>query len=161
MKCLTVCQPFASAIVYGAKDFENRNWSTNYRGPMLVHAGMNKSFMHVLKSPRNVELFQSVYMRDLPFGEIIGMVEIVSVHNLEDEFIDSPWATGPFCWKVAKPMVFRKPVPLRGLLGLFEAPESPELLAAIDSAETPAEARKRRDHEYWNNTAGVTLSFGD
>ncbi len=38
MKTLTVKQPFASAIVHGIKDVENRNWSTDYRGPVLIHS---------------------------------------------------------------------------------------------------------------------------
>jgi hypothetical protein len=40
MKTLTVRQPWASLIVTGAKDVENRSWPTSYRGTLLIHAGV-------------------------------------------------------------------------------------------------------------------------
>jgi hypothetical protein len=39
MKALSVRQPWARAIVTGLKPIENRTWQTNYRGPLLIHAG--------------------------------------------------------------------------------------------------------------------------
>ena len=38
MKALTVCQPWAWAIVEGHKSVENRRWSTAYRGLLLIQA---------------------------------------------------------------------------------------------------------------------------
>lgn len=38
MKAITVKQPWASLIVAGIKDIENRTWATKYRGPLLIHA---------------------------------------------------------------------------------------------------------------------------
>lgn len=38
MKALSIKQPWASLIVEGIKDIENRNWRTNYRGRIYVHA---------------------------------------------------------------------------------------------------------------------------
>lgn len=40
MKIVSVKQPWASLIVRGVKDIENRSWSTIYRGPLLVHASL-------------------------------------------------------------------------------------------------------------------------
>ena len=40
MKALSVRQPWAELIVAGLKDVENRTWRTDYRGPVLIHAGM-------------------------------------------------------------------------------------------------------------------------
>ena len=34
MKALTIKQPWASLIVHGIKDIENRTWRTDYRGPL-------------------------------------------------------------------------------------------------------------------------------
>ncbi len=39
MRALTIRQPWAWAITCGLKRVENRTWSTNYRGPLLIHAG--------------------------------------------------------------------------------------------------------------------------
>lgn len=37
-KMLTLWQPWASLIVVGAKTIETRSWSTDYRGPLVIHA---------------------------------------------------------------------------------------------------------------------------
>ena len=39
---LSVRQPWAWLLCEGLKDVENRNWRTNYRGELFIHAG--KSF---------------------------------------------------------------------------------------------------------------------
>lgn len=31
-------QPWASLIVHGIKDIENRSWRTNFRGRVLIHS---------------------------------------------------------------------------------------------------------------------------
>ena len=33
MKCLSIRQPWAWAIIHAGKDIENRCWPTSYRGP--------------------------------------------------------------------------------------------------------------------------------
>ena len=38
MRALTIWQPWAVAIVLGFKRYETRSWTTNYRGPLLIHA---------------------------------------------------------------------------------------------------------------------------
>lgn len=37
--CLSISQPFASAIILGKKKIELRTWGTHYRGPIALHAG--------------------------------------------------------------------------------------------------------------------------
>lgn len=39
MKMLTLHQPWASLIACGVKTIETRSWSTDYRGPLAIHAG--------------------------------------------------------------------------------------------------------------------------
>ncbi len=34
-------QPYASLVVEGVKRFEGRDWYTDYRGPLWIHAGMH------------------------------------------------------------------------------------------------------------------------
>lgn len=36
MKAITIRQPWASLIVHGIKDIENRSWQTNFRGRVLI-----------------------------------------------------------------------------------------------------------------------------
>lgn len=38
MKALSLWQPWATLIACGSKTIETRSWSTNYRGPIAIHA---------------------------------------------------------------------------------------------------------------------------
>lgn len=38
MKTLSVRQPWASLLVSGLKDIENRTWAPNFKGRILIHA---------------------------------------------------------------------------------------------------------------------------
>lgn len=40
MKAITLWQPYASLIAFGAKPHETRSWGTSYRGPIAIHAGL-------------------------------------------------------------------------------------------------------------------------
>ena len=42
MKALTLHQPWASLVALGTKTIETRSWSTKYRGPLAIHAGMKR-----------------------------------------------------------------------------------------------------------------------
>jgi|LSPZ01.1.fsa_nt_gi hypothetical protein len=43
-KTLSVNQPYATLICAGVKDVENRDWKTNYRGKLLIHASGKDHF---------------------------------------------------------------------------------------------------------------------
>ena len=38
MRAISLWQPWATAIAVGAKRIETRGWSTDYRGPLAIHA---------------------------------------------------------------------------------------------------------------------------
>jgi hypothetical protein len=38
MKCISLWQPFASAVALGIKKIETRSWMTYYSGPIAIHA---------------------------------------------------------------------------------------------------------------------------
>ena len=40
MKVLTLKQPWATLVAEGIKKYEFRTWKTNYRGKILIHAGV-------------------------------------------------------------------------------------------------------------------------
>jgi hypothetical protein len=46
MKALTLYQPWATLVAIGAKRIETRSWSTNYRGPLAIHAGKNRRYIN-------------------------------------------------------------------------------------------------------------------
>jgi hypothetical protein len=39
MRALSILQPWATLLLSGAKHYETRSWKTDYRGPLLIHAG--------------------------------------------------------------------------------------------------------------------------
>lgn len=125
MRCLTVCQPFASLIMLPATDprhkrVENRNWFTNYRGPLLIHAGKSREWL---------DCFNHEGL-DVPFGAILGMVTLVGCIRPGERWAELKWpwlkthahAEGPWMWVVLHPRPFAQPIPYRGELGLFDVP---------------------------------------
>lgn len=84
MKALTIKQPWASLIVHGIKDIENRTWRTDYRGPLLIHAsktiygGNLKGFLNKEQLEAVGEGYDEVVREQLTHvGAIIGRVDIV------------------------------------------------------------------------------------
>jgi hypothetical protein len=106
-KVLSIRQPFAWLIVSGHKDIENRVWSTNYRGRLLIHAG--KRFFDAPIGEIE-ETFGVPVDRDaLTLGAIIGSVELVDVVTRSR----SRWFTGPFGFVLRNAKIIT-PIPLRG-----------------------------------------------
>ena len=50
MKALTLWQPWATLIALGLKRYETRSWSTNYRGPLMIHAAKRPCSLAELRS---------------------------------------------------------------------------------------------------------------
>lgn len=80
MKTLTLKQPWASLIANGYKKYEFRTWKTNYRGPILIHAGkgIEKDALARVKK----------YNLDFPAGRIIAKVNIIDCVKLDDNLND-------------------------------------------------------------------------
>ena len=64
MKVLTIKEPWASLIINGYKEYEFRSFKTNYRGKILIHAGLTLEKNNAIK-------FNN-YNLDYGKGEIIG-----------------------------------------------------------------------------------------
>lgn len=121
MRTLSIRQPWAWLIVNGHKDIENRNWSTVYRGPLLLHAGklMGKRYHTEVSEWVQYEFgIDLPAFDDLPRGGIVGTATLVDC--VRDS--SSPWfSPGGVGWLLrdAKPLPFR---PCNGALGLFDSP---------------------------------------
>ena len=122
MKCLTVRQPWAWAILNAGKDIENRDWATRFRGRVLIHAskGMTKGEYEdaydTAMDANPAILFPT--FESLQRGGIIGSVEIVDC-IAESE---SPWFFGKhgFVLRDPQPLPF---TPWKGQLGFFDVPD--------------------------------------
>lgn len=112
LKALTIRQPWAWLIVAGHKPVENRSWSTKYRGPLAIHAGLSMSAQDYENA---CEVFGKRIDRALlQFGGIIGsanLVNVVSCHR--SRFFFGPLG---FILDDATPLPFK---PMKGALGLW------------------------------------------
>lgn len=133
MKCLTIHQPWASAIVAGIKGVENRWWRTGFRGLLAIHAGKSLDTIKELRiaaegggdaevgleALRPLEPFES-----LPVGKLLGVVEVTACcrYTMAPDLDDDPFATGPWCWILEAPRRCVTPKIWRGERGLFEIP---------------------------------------
>lgn len=108
MKIITIRQPWAHLIVNGSKNIENRSWSTSYRGPVLIHAGLNPD--------REACLEYGLDSKELPRGGVVGAAEIVDCVEQHR----SRWFRGPYGFVLRN----RRPLPFiewKGALGLRDA----------------------------------------
>lgn len=141
MKCLTVQQPWAWAIVAGRKRVENRTWRTDYRGPLLIHAGRSRrSLCDRLPDGSAVDAGA------LHFGAVLGVVDLTDCRPREDLFDDlgdDPFAAGPWCWVLGGSRPLLRPLPLAGQLGLFEVPDE-WILPLLPSTCGSPTSRQRR-----------------
>lgn len=139
-RALSIMQPWAWLIVNGYKDIENRDWHTNFRGPVAVHAGKkedvdcNHSLTHhagpfhpVTGQPYTIDTGSKWIITGLDGeawsppawadkrGGIVGVAEIVGCVSASP----SEWFVGRFGFLIrnARPIEF---IPCKGALSFFE-----------------------------------------
>jgi hypothetical protein len=122
MKSLTLRQPWAHFIIHGQKRIENRSWPTSHRGPLLIHAGSNRSELDARPWSSWERRMPGLKREDLVFGAILGVVEVIDCVPWEDVKEDR-WAEGPWCWLLENVRAFPEPVPYSGAQGLFSVPD--------------------------------------
>jgi hypothetical protein len=153
MKVLTVKQPWAHAIRNGEKDVENRSWSTEYRGPVAIHAGQSFDDGYEDSYPVPAVGFPLSLTR----GAVIAVVDLVNVHRghapTESSMtnIDSCFQAGKpfgpcsvwaqphnFHWVLANPRRLTVPLPLTGGLGLRDLDPDVEarIIAALEGTRS-------------------------
>jgi len=113
VKVLSIRQPWAWLILSGHKTIENRSWTTSYRGPLYIHAGVNRHAIPIATIERNFGI--TIDRAALTLGAIIGRVTLVDVVTSSQ----SRWFEGPYGFVLQDPEII-KPVPYRGQMGLFD-----------------------------------------
>jgi hypothetical protein len=110
VKALSIKQPWAWAILYAGKEIENRSWRTQYRGPLVIHAGAQPHPDATM--PRGVRKYTP---DEIHYGAILGVVDLVDV--VEES--RSRWFGGPYGWVLTNPRRLQHPIPCKGRLGLW------------------------------------------
>jgi hypothetical protein len=146
IKCLSLRQPWAWAVIHANKRIENRIWNTHYRGPFLVHAARGYEdhdvafARHFMVSKGLVAAKDIPPIDELPRGGIIGKTSLLEVINPRivdgreqasaEEWYGRNLGADPrwhmpeqygFILGPAEPLPFR---PLRGMPGLFDVRDS-------------------------------------
>jgi len=124
VKALSIRQPWAWLIVSGHKDVENREWSTNFRGRVLIHAGKTMTraeYDDAVSTALHVGYRGTVPSREqLQRGGIVGVATIVGCVPPANR--TSPWhMPDQFGFQIedAKPIPF---VACKGMLNFFSVP---------------------------------------
>lgn len=120
---LSIRQPWAWLIVNGHKDIENRDWATQFRGELLVHAGLTmprRYYDEVVADLTSHGLWpaSAPSFDDLPRGGLVGWTRIVDCQQDHS----SPWkqdGTHGFVLERSRPIPF---LPWKGRLGFFNVP---------------------------------------
>ena len=128
MLALSIRQPWAWLILNAGKDIENRDWPTNVRGRVLIHASKGMTvdeYYNAADTAREVGRVRPYPARlvmppreQLERGGIVGSVELVGC-VAESE---SPWFFGDFGFVLRdpRPLPF---IPYTGRLGFFNVPD--------------------------------------
>jgi hypothetical protein len=130
MKALSVRAPWWWFILHAGKDIENRDWHTNFRGTVYLHASKWFSLQEVYGDSQEAmgiarEANPTIHAA-ITFGEmkatggcLVGKIDILDCVSESA----SPWFFGEFGFVLSNPVVFDKPIPFKGALGFFNVPE--------------------------------------
>ena len=122
MKVLTIKEPWATLIIEGYKHYEFRSWKTNYRGKILIHAGMSLEY-DMLEKFKDYNLAYSK-------GAIIGEAELVNCILVDEDFSNELIKINPvvygknnhditYAWELVNVKKYDNPIFIKGKLGLW------------------------------------------
>lgn len=142
-RVLSIKQPWASLIIrpdlpecsrdrldwlrtQARKNVENRTWSTAYRGPLWIHAGLDYDLDGLAALWENMPSLRPFLRESAPGGPhdlrggIIGKATLIDVVQANR----SIWFAGPHGWLLGAPEIV-KFEPMKGMQGLFHAGSVP------------------------------------
>jgi hypothetical protein len=135
MKALSIRQPYAWLIVNGHKDIENRDWATDFRGRVLIHAGLTYPKRDYRDDAEDYpNQYGGTYAaRESMIGGIVGVATITGCVDRSE----SKWFMGKYGFALAdaRPLPF---IPCKGLLGFFDVPS--EVAAQLRAMHATAHA---------------------
>ena len=118
--CMTVREPYAWAIMVGAKDVENRSRRSNYLGRLYIHTSLTEDVDAVEAIVERVAADLGVSAsaarakyrrhRERGLGKIIGRVEMFGCAVSHK----SEWFDGKYGYLLHNPVRLRQPIPAKG-----------------------------------------------
>jgi len=111
LRALSVQQPWVDLILSGQKNIEYRSRRMREMGPLLLHASKTIKPENFERTGLETEI------EHLPYGALVGIVDVVDVVPVEGE-------ENLFEWRLAHPRRFAMPIPYSGAAGIFKVPMS-------------------------------------
>ena len=147
MKCISLWQPWASAIALGYKCIETRDWSTNVRGRIAIHAAKRWTRAERLFLERQRMLGRFPPASTLPLGAVVCTALLVDVRStssliaagispIEWEF--GNYLPGRYGGLLQDVQPLLAPIPFLGAQGFFDVPDD---LFTIDQRRAPPSAQ--------------------
>lgn len=133
LPALSIRQPWAWLIVAGHKDIENRSWQSQYRGPVLIHAGKTPAEGDDLDAALRVcDALKLPEDAEFALGGIVGFAWMTGC-VAESK---SLWFFGPYGFTLtgAGALPFRA---VRGRLGFFPVEVTAEEARAVLAGRPP------------------------
>src|SRR5262245_28147531 len=96
LMCLSVRQPYASAILTGQKVEEHRSWRTNHRGPLAIHAS------NTLARVASFSDYPNFHPRRVKRGMLLGLVDVLDCVEMADLDEEGNYVTC-FAWLLKSP----------------------------------------------------------
>jgi hypothetical protein len=128
-------------MAIGAKTIETRNWSTEYRGDLAIHAAMSKEAEMACYDEPFFDVLRGAGLLDhrpafatLPRGAIVAVVRLRDVKSTRwqdsltrgtfppNEWKFGDFSDGRFMWLTDEIRRLQAPVPCRGAQKLWEVP---------------------------------------
>lgn len=144
IKCLSLWEPWASAMARGFKRNETRHWLTSYRGPLAIHAA-KKKFKNSDYEHGFISFLRGRGLLENPgCGEVLCIVDLKKIPRTElakrdasfEELELGDYSEGRYAWVTDNLRTLPKPYPLTGHQGLFDW-EVPKELEYLLSATEP------------------------
>lgn len=129
MRAISLWQPWASAIALGVKRVETRHWSTNYTGPLLIHAA--KRWTKAEREFAAAEYTLGRLPKRIPLGALVATCTLMGCRLTEDvahqlgsiERMYGDYTPGRFAWFLADIQPLPEPIEYSGHQGFFNVPE--------------------------------------
>lgn len=129
MKALSLTQPWACAIAHRLKRWETRSWPTTFRGELALHAAKHLPAWAIQFAEE-----EGLLQHGLPRGVIIAVCELTECRKTQDvrgklSDLELKWgdfADGRYAFKLENVRSLIRPVPVKGMLGLWKVPPDVE-----------------------------------
>ena len=101
-KAISLKQPWANLVAEGKKTIETRKWKTNYRGKIVICSSKKPQI-----APAGYALCKAVLYHIEPMRKEHEKNACIKVYP------------GAYSWFLKDIMPFKKPIPVKGKLGIF------------------------------------------